>query len=117
MDISSNPVDATVADKELILRGLYPATVTTFKEDYSVDFASLEIHLREVANADGVKGLVVNGGVAELLQLTLEEQRQIVELTRRVVKPGQLVIAGVEGRSASAVIEAVGATGRTMASQ
>jgi 4-hydroxy-tetrahydrodipicolinate synthase len=107
VNVSTKPLPAShAADKKLVLRGLYPATVTTFNNDFSVDYAALERHLTEVANAEGVKGLVVNGGVAELLQLTPEEQRKIVEMTRRIVKPDQLVIAGVEGRSAKAVIEA-----------
>lgn len=107
MTVHTQPATATgPSRKKLVLRGLYPATVTTFNEDYSIDYRSLEHHLGAVANSHGVEGIVVNGGVAELLQLTLEEQKKIVELARQIVKPGQLVIAGVEGRSAKAVIEA-----------
>ena len=97
---------ATREAKRLVLSGLYPATVTPFAADYSIDVPALEHHLRETAKPDGVTGLVVNGGLGELLQLSLAEQAQIIEAACRIRRPGQLIIAGIEGRSANAAVEA-----------
>jgi 4-hydroxy-tetrahydrodipicolinate synthase len=60
--------------KSISFRGLYPATVTPFAEDLSIDIPSLRKHLRTVASTSGVKGIVVNGGVGEILQLSHDEQ-------------------------------------------
>lgn len=103
-ELPVSPIGQTAA-KPLVMRGLYPATITPFTDDLAVDYAELEKHLRETCDAPGVAGVAVNGGLGELLQLTLEEQVKIVELAVRVRRPGQLVIAGVEGRSARAVTE------------
>lgn len=91
--------------KPLVMSGLYPATITPFTADLTVDYAALERHLVDTCNARGVTGLAVNGGLGELLQLTLEEQVKIVKLAVRVRRPGQLVIAGIEGRSARFVTD------------
>jgi 4-hydroxy-tetrahydrodipicolinate synthase len=91
--------------KRLILRGLLPATITPFKDDFAVDFDALRRHLRESANVDGVTGIVVNAGLGEILQLTQQEKREIIAVARQVVRPGQLVIAGIEGRGAMQAIE------------
>jgi len=97
-------------NKKLVLEGLYPATITPFTADMEVDYCLLEDHLRDTCEAPGVSGIAVNGGLGELLQLTLEEQVKIVELALQVRRPGQLIIAGLEGRSAREVI----ASGRVL---
>ena len=89
--------------KSLILRGLYPATITPFKSDLSVDYEALERHLKETAHTPGVKGIAVNAGPAEILQLSDEEKKSILKLARKVLLPGQLLISGIEGRGPAAV--------------
>jgi 4-hydroxy-tetrahydrodipicolinate synthase len=96
--------------KPLRLSGLYPATVTPFREDLSIDMEELESHLRSTAQTPGVMGIAVNGGLGELLQLTVEEQVEAVKVTRKVCNANQLVIAGLEGRNAQQMIE----TGRRL---
>lgn len=87
--------------KSLVMRGLYPATLTPFAADLSIDLPALRQHLRTVADTPGVKGLVVNGGLGELLQLSLEEQVLVVEETARVVQPGQVIISGISDTNAA----------------
>jgi len=87
--------------KSLVLRGLYPATITPFAEDLSLDLRALNDHLRKVAATPGVKGIVVNAGVGEILQLSLDEQVQIVRAAVAVVSPTQIVVAGLSDSSAS----------------
>ncbi len=89
-----------MTSKSLTLRGLYPATVTPFAEDFSLDVPSLRKHLHTVASTSGVKGIVVNGGIGEILQLSLDEQVQIVKEAAAAVAHGQTVIAGISNSSA-----------------
>lgn len=95
--------DHKIASKSLVLRGLYPATITPFKADLSVDYDALRRHLSETAQTPGVKGLAVNAGLAEILQLSDEEKKKILALARSVMKPGQILISGIEGRGPIAV--------------
>lgn len=96
----------TKAERTLQLRGLYPATVTPFDAGLAIDWVGLERHLEETLGAQGVRGVAVNGGLGELFQLSLAEQEEIVRLSRRLARPGQLVIAGIEGRSAASLAQA-----------
>jgi len=95
----------STAQKRLRPRGLFPATITPFREDFSIDFASLRRHLRESADVDGVGGLVVNAGLGEILQLTASEKQEVIALARQVIRPGQLVIGGIEGRGPGQAVE------------
>ena len=90
-------------EKALVLSGLYPATITPFKADLSVDYEALTRHLKETAHTPGVKGIAVNAGLAEILQLSDEEKQKILKLAREVMLPGQTLISGIEGRGPAAV--------------
>jgi 4-hydroxy-tetrahydrodipicolinate synthase len=92
--------------KPLVLRGLFPATVTPFTETLAVDYVALESHLREMAATEGVTGIVVNSGLGELLQLTADECEDIIRLAIRVRRPDQLIITGVDGRGAAEYVTA-----------
>jgi 4-hydroxy-tetrahydrodipicolinate synthase len=91
--------------KRVVMHGLYPATLTPFNPDMSIDVPSLRSHLRAISGTPGVSGLVVNGGLGELLQLGLEEQELVIREARRERKPGQLLIAGLAANSAQRAVE------------
>jgi len=91
--------------KRVVMQGLYPATVTPFAADLSIDLPSLRSHLHDIASTPGVKGLVVNGGLGELLQLSLEEQVLVIQATLQLRAPGQLVISGLASNSTSRAVE------------
>ena len=90
-------------EKALVLSGLYPATITPFKANLSVDYDALARHLKETGHTPGVKGIAVNAGLAEILQLSDEEKQKILKLAREVMLPGQTLISGIEGRGPAAV--------------
>jgi 4-hydroxy-tetrahydrodipicolinate synthase len=92
-------------DKPIVLSGLMPATITPFDENLEVDYLFLEKHLRETLEPEGVTGVVVNAGLAEILQLKFEEQIKILELTKHLLQPGQLLVTGLIGLSAHEMIE------------
>ena len=97
-------MSVVAASKRLVLRGLYPATITPFAPDLSVDKKALHRHLSETAAVEGVRGLVVNAGLAEILQLTNEEKTHVTKTAKDVCLRGQLVVSGIEGRSAAEAV-------------
>ena len=85
--------------KRMKFRGLYPATVTPFNPDLSIDHAGLRNHLVATAAVDGVKGLVVNGHLGEILSLSDAEKVEVVRTAIEVKRSGQVVVAGLEARN------------------
>lgn len=90
--------------KKLVMSGLYPATVTPFAPNGALDRNALEHHLGATFSAAGVRGVVVNSGLGEILQLSSKEKIDAIELALKQRAPGQIVIAGVEGHNADLVI-------------
>jgi 4-hydroxy-tetrahydrodipicolinate synthase len=91
--------------KKLVMEGLYPATITPFAPDGAIDWTALERHLRETLGARGVRGIVVNSGLGEILQLRRDERLAIIKLALRLRKEKQIIVSGVEGHDAGLVIE------------
>lgn len=85
--------------RPLVMQGLFPATVTPFTSSLAIDFRALENHFREMANTPGVSGIVVNSGIGERIQLTLDECDLCIALALRVRRPDQVIVAGIDGRS------------------
>jgi 4-hydroxy-tetrahydrodipicolinate synthase len=87
------------------LNGLFPATITPFKPDLSVDYRSLERHLDTTLGAEGVSGFVINAGAGEKLQLAPHEELEIIRMAVRLRRPGQLVVTGAENHNPGVLIE------------
>ncbi|HSI40731.1 MAG TPA: dihydrodipicolinate synthase family protein [Xanthobacteraceae bacterium] len=94
----------SLANKPLKMTGLYPATVTPFTADGALDPEALTRHLAEALQAEGVNGVVVNSGIGELLQLQPHEQVEGIRLALAQRRPGQIVIAGIEGHNPERLI-------------
>src|SRR5205823_4860525 len=56
--------------------GVMPANVLPFKADLSIDEPAYRKHLRWLADARGVTGIVANGHAAEVSSLSREERRR-----------------------------------------
>ena len=85
-------------------RGLYPATVTPFDKQLKIDTGALEKHFHATSEPRGVSGLVVNGHIGEVLTLSDAEREQVVRIAVGCRRPGQVVVAGVEGRTAEKAV-------------
>jgi 4-hydroxy-tetrahydrodipicolinate synthase len=94
----------TRSGKRLLMNGLFPATITPFNADLSVDTRSLERHLDAVLGG-GVSGIVINAGAGENLALRQHEELDIIRMAVRLRRPGQLVISGVENANFDILIE------------
>ena len=86
------------------IRGLIPATVTPFREDGSIDYQDLERHVVEVASAEGVFGIAVNGHAGEILALTSEERAKVVSVARRALPSRIKLIAGIEAHDPAMLV-------------
>jgi 4-hydroxy-tetrahydrodipicolinate synthase len=92
------------------ISGLVPATVTPFKADWSINEADLKNHVRRVAKVDGVFGVVVNAHAGEILALTSDERRRIIEVSKDALPKDKKLIAGVDGRTIGELVgEGLGA--------
>jgi 4-hydroxy-tetrahydrodipicolinate synthase len=62
-----------------MFRGVFPAIITPFKEDYSLDEEGLKRNI-EYLNKSGIAGIVPCGTTGESATLTFEEHKQVVEI-------------------------------------
>lgn len=85
-------------------KGVYPAVLLPFKDDYSIDEEGFRSLVRWVADHDGIEGIVVNGHTGEINSLLPHERAEAVRIAVDELKGGIPVISGL---SAEGTIEAV----------
>lgn len=76
-------------------RGLYAATICPLLPDGAIDEPVLAQHLRTVAAADGMTGLLINGHAGENFMLDRAEKRRVVEIARAECPAGTVLICGI----------------------
>ena len=84
--------------------GVFPATLCPFREDESIDEEGLQTYMRELAEVDGVKGLVCNGHTGEITSLRPNERTHVTQLVAEAVRGKVKTISGV---SAEGSLEAI----------
>jgi dihydrodipicolinate synthase/N-acetylneuraminate lyase len=93
----------TVTNTELT--GVLVALVTPFTGDGSeIDAGALEAHIDRMINA-GIHGLVPGGSTGEFTTLTLEERKQLTELTVKAAGGRVPVVAGTGALSTKDAID------------
>lgn len=85
-------------------KGVYPAVLLPFKDDYSIDEEGFRSLVRWVADHDGIEGIVVNGHTGEINSLLPHERAEAVRIAVDELKGRIPVISGL---SAEGTIEAV----------
>lgn len=91
--------------RKMRLSGLIPASITPFKPDYSIDEESFKRHLNYLASVEGVSGVCVNGHLGEVISLSREERRRVVEVAAEVLKGRVYVVAGLEAYSTTQAVK------------
>lgn len=81
------------------IRGLISATITPFDEKGLIDLPTLKSHLARVSSTPGLYGVCVSGHAGEVLALSSEENKSIIETARKVVPRSQKLVAGIHGQS------------------
>jgi 4-hydroxy-tetrahydrodipicolinate synthase len=75
--------------------GVMPANLLPFRADLAIDEPAYRGHLRWLADARGVTGLVVNGHAAEVSSLDRDERRRALAIAVDEVAAALPVVAGV----------------------
>ena len=75
--------------------GVIPAVLLPFHEDLSIDRASFEAHLRDVASVEGLSALTVNAHSTEVASCTTDEQRKVMEIAADTIGDRLPIIHGV----------------------
>ncbi len=98
------PIIFIVQMAQINLKGMGVALITPFKEDESVDYTALN-RLVDYQLQNGTDYLVVLGTTAETPTLTVEEQKEIVQVVVSKVKGQIPVVLGVGGNNTRAVVD------------
>lgn len=80
------------------LKGVFAATVAPMDDAGTIRFDELATHVERLLAA-GVDGIMANGHTGEILGLTQEERRRVVETIRAAAGTNATVLAGVHGQS------------------
>ncbi len=79
----------------LRFHGCMPANLLPFTRDLAIDETAYRKHLRWLADAPGVTGIVANGHAAEVASLTREERRHTLAIALDEVAGKMPVVTGV----------------------
>jgi dihydrodipicolinate synthase/N-acetylneuraminate lyase len=84
--------------------GVFPAITTPFRDDLSVDHASLERHVDWMV-AEGSRGIVALGSLGESATLARAEKLEILATCRRAIAGRAPLVAGIAALSTSEAVE------------
>jgi len=97
-------------------KGVYPAVLTPFKKDDTIDFDIFSSNLEAQLEA-GVDGIILGGSLGEASTLLDEEKNELLRFTKEVVADKVSVVMNIAEQSTKAAIraannaEAIGADG------
>lgn len=87
--------------------GVFAATLCAFHEDESLDEQGLCRYIREIANVDGIQGIVCNGHTGEIMSLRPHERARVTQLIRKTLGDLSRQVKLVSGVSAEGSLEAI----------
>ena len=76
-------------------KGIYAATVVPLKKNKSIDLNALSMHVKEVINTDGIKGLLLNGHAGENFTLNKDEQIKVIKISKKFLNLNNKIISGL----------------------
>ena len=85
-------------------KGVYPALLTPFRTDDSVDFDVYKINLQAQMNA-GVNGIIIGGSLGEASSLSNEEKRDLLVFSKEMVPQHFPVIINIAEQTTKAAIQ------------
>ena len=87
--------------------GVFPATLCAFRDDESIDEEGFCGYIRDLAQIDGIQGLVGNGHTGEIMSLRPRERDRVTQLIARTVKSVRRPVKVISGVSAEGSLEAI----------
>jgi 4-hydroxy-tetrahydrodipicolinate synthase len=99
--------------RSFVPAGVIPASLLPFDEDFAIDAGEYRRHLRDVAAVPGLAAVTTNAHASEVHACSLEEQRQVLDLTLQEIGDRLPVVCGIyaDGSLAAAEIAAMAARG------
>lgn len=88
----------------LTWKGVYPALLTPFKQDDSVDFEMYQTNLNAQVKA-GVDGIILGGSLGEASSLSNEEKAGLLAFSKKIAPQGFPVIINIAEQTTSAAIK------------
>ncbi len=76
-------------------RGVIPATLLAFNEDFSINEKESLRHLNHVANTRGISAITVNGHASEVHACSFDEQERLLDVTMGAIGDRLPVINGI----------------------
>src|SRR3712207_1870699 len=76
-------------------RGVIPAALLPFHDDFSIDAASYRAHLRDLAGVAGISAITTNAHASEVAACDPEEQREVLAITLEEVGDRIPVVNGI----------------------
>ena len=81
--------------KDFVPKGVIPATLLAFDDDYAIDEKATRAHLAHVGSVDGISAITVNGHSSEVHACTFDEQRRLLDIALDEVGDRVPLISGV----------------------
>lgn len=86
-------------------KGVYPAVLTPFKDDDSIDFKTFKINLEAQIDA-GIDGIILSGSLGEASTLTESEKKALLQFTKDMVAGKLPLVMNISELSTKAAINA-----------
>lgn len=86
-------------------KGVYPAVLTPFKKDDSIDYEVFKLNIEEQLQA-GVDGIILGGSLGEASTLSNTEKRDLLLYTKELVQDKVPVIMNIAEQTTKAAIQA-----------
>lgn len=85
-------------------KGVYPAMLTPFKADESIDLETYQINLQAQLEA-GVDGIIIGGSLGEASSLSNEEKREMLFFSKKIVPANIPVIVNIAEQTTRGAVE------------
>ncbi len=81
--------------KNYLPRGVIPAALLPFNEDFSIDEASYRSHLRDIASVEGISAVTINAHASEVASCSFDEQARVLEITQDEIGARVPIVNGI----------------------
>lgn len=81
--------------KDYLPKGVIPATLLAFNDDYSIDEKATQDHLEFVGRVPGIDAVTVNGHSTEVHACSLDEQKRLLDLAGDAIGDRLPLISGI----------------------
>jgi 4-hydroxy-tetrahydrodipicolinate synthase len=102
--------------RNFVPAGVIPACLLPFDEDFAIDAGEYRRHLRDVAAVPGLAAITINAHASEVHACSLEEQRQVLDLTLQEIGDRLPVVCGIYAESSLVAAETAAMAARLGAS-